>query len=64
MNTHPTHTQVGGWGLWPMIVPIGVGVLFLLLLHACVLVSVCVCVCFGVGVYVVGVFWFSSTCSA
>ena len=20
-NTHPTHTQVGGWGLWPMIVP-------------------------------------------
>ena len=20
-NTHPNHTQVGGWGLWPMIVP-------------------------------------------
>ena len=20
-NTHPTHTKVGGWGLWPMIVP-------------------------------------------
>ena len=21
MNTHPTHTQVGGWGLWPLIIP-------------------------------------------
>ena len=38
MNTHPTHMQVGGWGLWPMIV-LGVGIPFLLLLwllHACV----------------------------
>ena len=26
MNTHPTHTQVGGWGLQPMIVPIGIGI--------------------------------------
>ena len=26
MNTHPTHTQVGGWGLQPMIAPIGVAV--------------------------------------
>ena len=25
MNTHPTHTQVGGWGLWPMIVHTGIG---------------------------------------
>ena len=32
MNTHPTHTQVGGWGLWPMIVPIGIGEFLLLLL--------------------------------
>ena len=21
VNTHPSHTKVGGWGLWPMIVP-------------------------------------------
>ena len=53
MNTHPTHTQVGGWGLWPMIVPIGIDLLLLLLLllHACVLVcvfsSVHWCVCGG-----------------
>ena len=26
MNTHPTHIQVGGWGLQPPIVPIGVEV--------------------------------------
>ena len=38
MNTHPTHTQVGGWGLWPRIVTIGVGDLLLLLLHVCFLV--------------------------
>ena len=31
MNTHPTHTYVWvGWGLWPLIVPIGVDVFFLL----------------------------------
>ena len=53
-NTHPTHTQVGGWGLWPMIV-LGVGILFyccccihvclslLLLLHACVFFGCCCC---------------------
>ena len=44
MNTHPTHTQVGGWGLWPMIV-LGVGspsLLLLWLLHACVFVVVVV----------------------
>ena len=43
MNTHPTHTQVGGWGLWPMIV-LSVGFFIvvvvvyvcLLLLYACV----------------------------
>ena len=30
MNTHPTHTRVWvGWGLWPLIVPIGVDLLFL-----------------------------------
>ena len=28
MNTHPTHMQVGGWGLWPMLVHIGVEFLF------------------------------------
>ena len=29
MNTHPTHTCVCvGWGLWPLIVPIGVDVFF------------------------------------
>ena len=29
MNTHPTHTHVWvGWGLWPLIVPIGVEVVF------------------------------------
>ena len=33
MNTHPTHAQVGGWGLRPPIVPLGVGDLLLLLLH-------------------------------
>ena len=26
MNTHPTHTQVEGWGLQPMIVPIEIGI--------------------------------------
>ena len=27
MNTHPTHAHVWvGWGLWPLIVPIGVDV--------------------------------------
>ena len=36
MNTHPTHTQVGGWGLWPLIVPIGIGDFWLLLLRVCV----------------------------
>ena len=31
MNTHPTHTRVWvGWGLWPLIVPIGVDVFLLL----------------------------------
>ena len=30
MNTHPTHTHVWvRWGLWPLILPIGVDVLFL-----------------------------------
>ena len=30
MNTHPTHTYVWvGWGLWPLIVPIGVDGFFL-----------------------------------
>ena len=29
MNTHPTHTRVwAGWGLRPLIVPIGVDVFF------------------------------------
>ena len=29
MNTHPTHTCVWvGWGLWPLIVPVGVDVFF------------------------------------
>ena len=29
MNTHPTHTRVWvGWGLWQLIVPIGVDVFF------------------------------------
>ena len=37
-NTHPTYTQVGGWGLQPSIVPIGVGDLLLLLLCVCYLV--------------------------
>ena len=32
MNTHPTHTQVGGWGLQQMVVPTGIGLLLLLLL--------------------------------
>ena len=63
MNTHPTHTQVGGWGLQPMIV-LGVGIPFLLLLwllHACVFVVVSVvvaCMCFLCIVVVVCVsFW-------
>ena len=58
MNTHPTHTQVGGWGLWPTIVPIGIGDFLLLLL--CVLFW-CVGVSFGVGVCVVGVLLLLST---
>ena len=30
-NTHPTDTRVRvGWGLWPLIVPIGIDVFFLL----------------------------------
>ena len=42
MNTHPTNTQVGGWGLWPMIVPIGVGV------FVAVVAVVCMCLwCVG-----------------
>ena len=36
MNIHPTHTQVGGWELWPRIATIGVGDLLLLLLCVCV----------------------------
>ena len=51
MNTHPTHTQVGGWGLQPTIVPIGMGHLLLL----CVCVFWCMGVSFGVGGCVVGV---------
>ena len=51
MNTHPTHTQVGGWGLQPTIVPIDIGDVLLLLL----------CVCFfGAWVFLlvlVGVWW-------
>ena len=42
MNTHPTHTQVGGWGLRPMIVPIGIG-----LLCCCVFCLIVGCVFFG-----------------
>ena len=38
MNTHPTHTQVRGWGPWPTIVPIGVGVFVDLVVVACILV--------------------------
>ena len=60
MNTHPTDTQVGGWGLQPMVVPIGIGLLLflLLLLDACVF-GVWVFWC--IGVCVVGVLLFLST---
>ena len=47
MNTHPTRTQVGGWGLWPTIVPIGVGDL-LLLLRVCFLECGCFFWCWWV----------------
>ena len=40
MNTHPTHTQVGGWGLWPMIV-LGVGFFIVVVVVA----YMCVCCC-------------------
>ena len=51
MNTHPTHIQVGGWGLRPMVVPIGIGVV--------VVVVVVACVCFWcVGVF----FWHCCVC--
>ena len=52
MNTHPTHTQVGGWGLRPMIVNIGIGVFSLIV--ACGFW--CVSDSFGVGGCVVVVF--------
>ena len=67
MNTHPTHTRVWvGWGLWPLIVPIGVDVF----LFVCVVPStpwqidvfffaafVCFsCIFWSVGVCVEGVF--------
>ena len=59
MNTHPTHTQVGGWGLWPSIgVPIGKGDFCCC---CCMCVFWCVSDSFGVGVCVVGVFLFLST---
>ena len=44
MNTHPTHTQVGGWGLQPMVV------------RFVVVVVVCVgfwCVCVFLGCWCV-----------
>ena len=59
MNTHPTHTQVGGWGIWPMIVHIGIGLFFLLMIVACFFW--CMSDSFGVGGCVVGVFLFLST---
>ena len=48
MTMHRTHTQVGGWGLWPMIVPIGIGEFLLLLLHVCFLVHGCFFSCWWV----------------
>ena len=61
MNTHPTQMQVGGWGLWPMIVPIGVGVVVDVVVVAIAYVFL-VWVCFfGIGVCVVGGPLFLST---
>ena len=64
MNTHPTHKQVGGWGLWPPIVLIGVEVFFVVFVFVvfsphlgnwvCVF-GVCVCVCFTCIFWSVGV---------
>ena len=67
MNTHPTHTRVWvGWGLQPLIVPIGVDVFFVVVcvvpstpwqmgvfsVHSCVF-----CAFFGVLVCVWKVFF-------
>ena len=54
MNTHPTLTQVGGWGLWPMIV-LGVG-FFIVVVVAYVCVCCCCCICVFV-VVVACFFW-------
>ena len=62
MNTHPTHIQVGGWGLWPPIIPIGVEVFFVVVF---VVISqhlgdwVCV---FGVCVFFTFIFWSIGVC--
>ena len=62
MNTHPTHTQVGGWGLWSSDCPIGldyfvVVVACLCFWHRCVFFGIGMWVCFlGIGVCVVGAF--------
>ena len=55
MNTHPTHTQVGGWGLWSMIVPIGIGDFVVVVVVVACVCFWCMGVPFGVGVCVVGV---------
>ena len=57
MNTHPTHMQVGGWGLWPMLVHIGVGLLFRFVFCVIVAYIVVVVVVVIVVVIVVVVFW-------
>ena len=67
MNTHPTHMQVGGQGLWPMIV-LGVGICFYCCCSCCmhvvwVVVVVVVVVCmFFVCVVVVACVVFGCLC--
>ena len=46
MNTHPTHTQVGGWGLLPMIV-LGVG-FFIVVVDVAYMCVCCCCCCMHV----------------
>ena len=49
MNTHPTQMQVGGWGLQPMLVHIGVVKVFCVIV-ACIVVVLVVALlllCFG-----------------
>ena len=55
MNTHTTHTQVGGWRLWPMIVPMQQQQQQQKHLHLSMWLW-CVGVVFGIGACVVRVF--------